>query len=118
MEILDILRELEAWQDDADKVYSAIGKITSGSHHSLKIFQENCKIPETSFTEFDKLEQNQEKILVLFDDFIGTGKTFIKFYEKHKSTFEGFKQVIYACPFAFKKGVDYTFDTTMVIEVQ
>ncbi|MBD3202734.1 hypothetical protein GF327_00435 [Candidatus Woesearchaeota archaeon] len=103
--------------DDAEKVYSAIGKITSGSHHSLRIFQENCKLPEKAFTEFSKLEQTKEKVLVLFDDFIGTGKTFIKFYEKNKAILKGFKKVVYACPFAFKKGVNYIQEKSEVLVV-
>lgn len=100
--------------DGGDRVHSAIGNITSGSHHSLKIFQENCGLSEKSFVEFDKLEPSKEKVLILFDDFIGTGKTFIKFYEEKKAIFDEFKQVVYACPFAFKKGIDYIQDKSNV----
>lgn len=87
-------------------IYSAIGKITSGSYHLLRPFQEENKLKEDLFKEFKDLKSDKKTILILVDDFIGSGNTFIKFYKKNEELLRGYKKVYYVCPISLKQGKD------------
>lgn len=62
---------------------SPIGKPTSGSNHLAKLFQEENRIDDYLLIPFDNLESliktdNKKDTVILIDDFIGSGNTYIK----------------------------------------
>ncbi|WP_054864620.1 phosphoribosyltransferase-like protein [Methanosarcina barkeri] len=67
--------------------FSCVGDITSGSTHLAKHFQEESRIKEKLFKKTEEIELLIEKNgkidkLILIDDFIGSGNTYIKWYKK------------------------------------
>ena len=95
---------------------SSIGSLTSGSTHSLKPFQEENKISKNLFKSIEKLEKLDEcelkKTLILIDDFIGSGNTFIKWYGKNKTLLKKYGVVIYVCYVGLKKGIIHITEKT------
>lgn len=90
-------------------IFSHIGKITSGSAHILKSFQEENKIAQERFIPLDRITKpTEETPLILLDDFIGSGETFSKWYEKDE-TIKPLKkekfQMHYCVLAAFEEGI-------------
>lgn len=97
-------------------VISPIGELTSGSVHFMKPFQEENRIPENLFKKIDQLsnETNSKSILILLDDFIGSGHTFVNWYEKNQGLLNKFGVVVYVCAIGFQKGITHIQETTKV----
>ena len=55
-----------------------------------------------------------EKNLVLIDDFVGSGDTFISWYNENKDTLANFKNVIYAVLITLDKGIRKIEEKTAV----
>lgn len=89
---------------------SSIGEIPSGSTHLAKIFQEENRIKQKHFISFERLkslskEDGKKEILILIDDFIGSGNTYIQWYEDNRVFLNSFSQVIYVSLIGLKKGI-------------
>jgi len=88
--------------------YSFIDKVTSGSAHIQKLFQEQNNIAEEKFSTLESLPQVSELTpLILLDDFIGSGQTFSKWFKNTKIIQDLQKnnyQVYYCVLTAFEKG--------------
>jgi hypothetical protein len=89
---------------------SSIGNITSGSTHLAKLFQEENGIKEKYFRPFENLksltkENGKKDTLVLIDDFIGSGNTYIEWYDENSALLDSFTQVIYVTLIGFEKGI-------------
>jgi len=102
-------RIIEHLGDSYDDCYfSFIGKITSGSAHIQKLFQEQNKIPESKFLPIDKLPKSSKlSPLILLDDFIGSGQTFTKWFKDSgniKPILDKNYQILYCVLTAFENG--------------
>jgi len=98
---------------------SSIGEITSGSTHFLKPFQEENRISPRLFSTIEELNLiNQDKklkeTLILIDDFVGSGNTFIKWHTNNLDLLNNFKIIFYVCFTAFQKGIDRIQEETKV----
>lgn len=100
-------------------IFSNIGKLTGGSAHILKIFQEENGLNEKQFIELDKLTNPSTKTpLILLDDFVGSGNTFCKLFKNDK-TIQQIKtmnfEIHYAVLTAFDKGLSKIENDTKVM---
>lgn len=89
---------------------SSIEEITSGSTHLAKLFQEENRINKKRFISFEKLksltkENGKREIIILIDDFIGSGNTYMKWYKDNYDFLDSFSQVIYVSLIGLKKGI-------------
>lgn len=95
--------------DDLTNCYiSNIGDPTSGSMHLLKIFQEENGINSNIVISFENLKSltgNIDKTVIFIDDFIGTGDTYIDWYEKNTDVLNCFSKVIYVSATGLQKGI-------------
>lgn len=103
----------------SDCEISSIGENTSGSTHFLKPFQEENRISKKLFRTIENLNlvngNNKLKdTLILIDDFVGSGNTFIKWYNTNIDLLNNFKTIFYVCFTAFQKGIDKIQDETKV----
>jgi len=90
---------------------SPIGKPTSGSNHLAKLFQEENRIDDYLLIPFDNLESliktdNKKDTVILIDDFIGSGNTYIKWYEDHRALLDSFQEVFYVSIMGIQKGIN------------
>lgn len=88
---------------------SPIGKLTSGSTHLAKIFEEENGIDDNlviSFENLKSLTEIKDKTLVLIDDFIGSGSTYISWYNENRSKLTNFSKVIYVSATGLQKGIN------------
>ncbi len=87
---------------------SPIGKPTSGSTHLAKIFEEENGIDDKLIIPFENLKSSTEikdKTLVLIDDFIGSGSTYIRWYKEYINQLANFSKVIYVSATGLQKGI-------------
>ena len=91
--------------------FSFIGEVTSGSAHIQKLFQEQNHISKENFFSLEQLPPVSEPTpLILLDDFIGSGKTFSKWFKKTKIIQDLQKnnyQIHYCVLTAFEKGKSF-----------
>ncbi len=91
-----IQTELEDTLDSC--VFSNIGSITSGSTHIMKFFQEINAINDSQFVEYHDLRNaKNKKALLLLDDFVGSGNTFVKWYNQNNLNINGSYSKIMYC---------------------
>lgn len=87
---------------------SPIGKLTSGSTHLAKIFEEENGIDDKLVIPFENLKsltEIKDKTLVLIDDFIGSGSTYIRWYKENASQLSNFSKVIYVSATGLQNGI-------------
>ena len=98
--------------------FSFVGKVTSGSAHIQKLFQEQNQINESKFAPLDKLPSVSEPTpLILLDDFIGSGQTFSKWFKNTEIIQKLQKnnyQIHYCVLTAFEKGKSYIEEETKI----
>lgn len=89
--------------------FTSIGGITSGSTQVVRTFQENNRLPKNWFIyNSEILKLNDIKSIIFLDDFVGSGNTFIKWYEENNSkrVFRDRFDSIYYCSLgAFENGI-------------
>lgn len=98
---------------------SSIGEITSGSTHFLKPFQEENSISSRLFRTVEELnllskDNKLKETLIFIDDFVGSGNTFIKWYNRNIDLLNKFKTIFYVCFTAFQNGLDKIQEETKV----
>jgi hypothetical protein len=87
-------------------IFSYIGDITSGSAHTMKIFQEQNDLRKDLFVESTQLTSvHGKKVLLLLDDFIGSGNFFVKWFEENSSILSKFEKLYYCSLVAFEDGI-------------
>jgi hypothetical protein len=91
--------------------FSCIGDITSGSTHLAKHFQEESRIKEKLFKNTEELQlfiKQNEKIdtLILIDDFVGSGDTYLKWYKKNTQMLNNCSEVFFIALIALIKGIN------------
>lgn len=85
--------------------FTSIGSITSGSTQIIRTFQENNRIPKKWFIYNSEIEKLDDiKVIVFLDDFVGTGDTFINWYEENKSKIRP-ERIYYGSFGAFENGI-------------
>jgi ribosome-associated translation inhibitor RaiA len=78
-------------------IFSYKGDITSGSAHTMKIFQEQNDLRRDLFVEGTPLASVEgKKVLLLLDDFIGSGNFFVQWFEENSSILSKFEKLYYA----------------------
>jgi hypothetical protein len=90
---------------------STIGNLPSGSTHLAKLFQEENQIEDYLFIPFENLESlietgDKKDTLVLIDDFVGSGNTYIQWYEDHRALLDSFPKVFYVSLTGLQKGIN------------
>jgi hypothetical protein len=97
--------------DDSHKCFfSCIGDITSGSTHLAKHFQEESRIKEKLFKKTEDLQLFVEKnrkidTLILIDDFVGSGNTYLKWYKRNTQMLNNCLEVFFIALIALEKGI-------------
>jgi len=89
-------------------VFSNIGNITSGSTHIIKLFQEVNGIKDDQIIAYSEISETTDKeILILLDDFIGSGDTYVDWYREHEEEItKKFSRVYYCVLSAFERGIE------------
>ncbi len=101
-----ILSELDETSLDSC-VFSNIGDITSGSTHIMKFFQEINAIDDSKFVDYHKLRTiKNKKNLLLLDDFVGSGNTFVRWHNQNSVNISGYSKVMYCVLTAFERGIE------------
>ncbi|MDD3248537.1 MAG: hypothetical protein PHF18_17040 [Methanosarcina sp.] len=88
---------------------SNVGGLPSGSTHLAKIFAEENQINDKLLIQFENLElltEKRDKTLVLIDDFIGSGSTYVKWYKNHTDQLSYFSKIIYVSVTGLLKGIN------------
>ena len=89
-----ILSELDETSLDSC-VFSNIGDITSGLTHIMKFFQEINAIDDSKFVDYHKLRTiKNKKNLLLLDDFVGSGNTFVRWHNQNSVNISGYSKVM------------------------
>ncbi|MDR4490242.1 MAG: hypothetical protein R2685_04995 [Candidatus Nitrosocosmicus sp.] len=97
-------------------IYSNIGDIKNGSMTIVKTFMDVNKIGHKKVRQFSSLNSysNPDTVLILIDDFIGSGNTFIKWYNQNTEGLMNFKTVYFASLLAVDTGISNIKNITKI----
>lgn len=115
--LLNKLKAELGTHDFGQCLFSHIGGPTSGSVHIIKPFQETNGLRNNLFVTSDKLAVMNKSVLILLDDFIGSGNTFVKWFKENKETLQRFERIYYCVAAAFRKGIDKIESETSSVKV-
>ncbi|NOQ32112.1 MAG: hypothetical protein GQ570_13430 [Helicobacteraceae bacterium] len=80
-------------------------KIGTSGHALFRLYAQNNLIYKDIGRVIDSDMDDKVKTIIIVDDIIGSGEQFIKFYKKHKTAFEKFKNIIYCPLVAHEEGI-------------
>lgn len=89
-------------------IFCNIGDVTSSSTQIVGLFQQENGISKNLFVDFKELDRiNDKKILLLLDDFVGSGNAFVKWFGSSKGSalLDRFEKVYLCVLTAFDKGL-------------